>query len=365
MAKLPSYIVDDIENGRTSLLNSPFITSKNVIKHYLADYYTRVCEEFSDDITLVPVEKVLNKLSTLITGTIKKEETIKAPLEQLCYNVLVGIFDIPKDTISLSFSLSDNISDTTHNLIVEPGNNDEFIEYDSVNDFEEEEFLFHKRRLINILVMGAAHYLYELAFKEALVEVFNLNAELPQVYKKIMLMNDYVLFKTKIKEDNLSDSQFGCNEVKLGGNDFITSVSAKGKIFPILLFESIKGILETCASYSLPDNFAVATRIMQKADKFSFEQYDLKIGPALWERIMDYIPKFDISVIPYFLRTISEMDNTDFTLFAREFLGGTRKAKNFINQIYDHSVEDKEYSSFESDLLDKQDDKYVLEDFVH
>ena len=52
-------------------------------------------------------------------------------------------------------------------------------------------------------------------------------------------------------------------------------------IFPILLTESIRGILELSASFGLPDEQDLSNQVMKIADSLEYEPWDMRLGPFI------------------------------------------------------------------------------------
>ena len=78
------------------------------MKHYLEKVvvkrYEHVCKYFLDNIDNVTKEEVSNKIDKLIKKCIEKERPIRPQLENLCYNTLIDLFNIPEDSFSYAFS---------------------------------------------------------------------------------------------------------------------------------------------------------------------------------------------------------------------------------------------------------------------
>lgn len=75
-------------------------------------------------------------------------------------------------------------------------------------------------------------------------------------------------------------------DVNLSSSDNIVSIKSQGILMPILLEETIKGILELAISHGLPKNSAKAQYIISKSDFKLAEMWDMRIGLPLWEHIL-------------------------------------------------------------------------------
>ena len=106
--------------------------------------------------------------------------------------------------------------------------------------------------------------IYEKARDLYLGKIFELDEELPHLYSRLMKLNELYLFISKIKIRDGFLQQGGYVEVTLPSDEKIANVNVNAMIFPILLTESIRGILELSASFGLPDEQDLSNQVMKK-----------------------------------------------------------------------------------------------------
>ena len=360
--KLPQFIVDSIETNRTSLMKEPVICPDEQLLKLMNARFTAVCSNFNDNILAHAPTEVFNKLGRLIQICQAKERNIRPQLEKFCYNTIVELFDIPEDCITLSLSIDESISpDKSFQVSPKTGSNEE--PYREYADIENDSKEIQKRRILNIMVTGAAMDLTNRGLKKILSEVFDLDEELPHLYSKILKINEYLNFVSNIKISDRNPQQAGYENLTLGTTASIPKIDAHGLIFPILLQEAIRGLLELCVSNGLPDDEKIALKVIDKADALMYSVWDERIGPEIWNYVCKSASSnIDTKIIPSMLSNISTLPVDDFIGYARETFCRTEKGKRMNAILYDETKHEKDYDDFEGRLMQKQSDADVIED---
>ena len=99
--------------------------------------------------------------------------------------------------------------------------------------------------------------------KDYMKEIYEINPALINLYRKILALNDYLLFtKEDIGMTEEDKHQFGTVEVVLGQVEESPKILAQGVIFPILLSEAVRGLMELFASHGLPQEFEKAQSVL-------------------------------------------------------------------------------------------------------
>jgi len=364
--KLPSHLANDIQSNNTSLSICDTFDGhmgRKLLNQMVAERFSEVKGYFSDDVSNVTPDRVFDKLSKAISDCQRREKAIRPQLEQLCFNILSDMFHFPEDAFDLEFHLVDDINPSrTFNVFPEPANVDQFSELDGANEYDRE---IQKRRIIDAICVGGAMRISERALRSCLDELFDLDEELPHLYSKVMKLNEFYLFLEDIQNTDKEHNQAGYVEVVLQTDDSPASIKAEGIIFPILLNECIKGILELLTSYGLPDDEDRASEIVKVADALCYEPWDMRIGPALFDSIFQNVDDVDTSDIPYILPAVSELNPDEFLELINECANLTMKGAQMVHKIANRCRHDKEYDSFENDMVTKQsepNDKTLVTD---
>lgn len=352
---IPSKIFNALENKES---NIP-LDDKGFSKKILTKRFDEIKKDFTDDISQIPLEKVSNHFNKLMRLCQEKEKNIRPQLEKLCYNTLVQLFNIPEDEIIFKCELVDFI-DSGLEFHISPDTNEDY-EYNSLDEIDGEGTEVQKRRLIDSLVYGVSMSLFEKAKKMYINELFDIDEELPHLYSKLIKINEYLLFNVddEVKDDN--HHQGGFVKVVLGNEEKMSNIDVKALTFPILLIESIKGIMELISSNGLPDDFNVAKNVLNKADILEEEPWDMRFGVGLWNMVTlnrDIEPK----IIPDFFGKLIDIDAKDFISLFKELANNTKIGKQAIGELLDDCEYNSKYNDFEKDILVKQSEKDLISD---
>lgn len=352
---IPSKIFNALENKES---NIP-LDDKGFSKKILTKRFDEIKKDFTDDISQIPLEKVSNHFNKLMRLCQEKEKNIRPQLEKLCYNTLVQLFNIPEDEIIFKCELVDFI-DNGLEFHISPDTNEDY-EYNSLDEIDGEGIEVQKRRLIDSLVYGVSMSLFEKAKKIYINELFDIDEELPHLYSKLIKINEYLLFNVddEVKDDN--HHQGGFVKVVLGNEEKMSNIDVKALTFPILLIESIKGIMELISSNGLPDDFNVAKNVLNKADILEEEPWDMRFGVGLWNMVTlnrDIEPK----IIPDFFGKLIDIDAKDFISLFKELANNTKIGKQAIGELLDDCEYNSKYNDFEKDILVKQSEKDLISD---
>ena len=368
----PGDIADAVYKNKTSIGNNPALPNifeKGYVENLVEKRFKGCIDEFKkigeiDDVPDTDMQTVLGKL---VLKCQKLEEPHRPELEKIVANYLIDLFGVPDDSIQMELSLVDDVDLSSSSIKLDPADGDEFIEYEDVLDAESIKDEVYKRRLIDAISMGAGMKISS-NIKDYMKEIYEINPTLIDLYRKILALNDYLLFtKEDIGMTEEDKHQFGTVEVVLGQVEESPKILAQGVIFPILLSESVRGLMELFASHGLPQEFEKAQSVLSKSDYLKAEPWDMRIGPALWEIISDSFGNdVKTDLIPYLYKRISQLPVKKFNFFMREVLAKTRKGKRMMAKIAEKSQYEKEYSGFEDKMSKFNTNKNVITDeYIH
>jgi hypothetical protein len=156
-------------------------------------------------------------------------------------------------------------------------------------------------------------------------------------------------------------------------------VIARGINFPILVHELIKGTMELIAVQGQPKDPDVFEKVSESEDTLEKEVWDLRIGPAIWDRIRAQFPEEiltdenKIEIQNYLLMDIFRLPAKKFLTLLKEVISGSARGKRLIEEIvsginlmlnneeYHHALE-----NFQTDLdqITDETDEDDLEDFL-
>ena len=366
---LPDDIVSTLSSNRTSLGDNPAIPNISdnpflltVAEKAFSESQSKMQELISRDINLHSLHaRMINKCMEL-------ERPIRNHLERLCSNFVIGLFRVPEETVDISVRLVDNVDLGDSPISVDPYDGDEDLQFDSLDDAMSVKGEVYKRRLLDALCMGGALVMAsDLENSPIAEEIKAMNPELLGLYKKITILNQYLLFS---KEDlGLNDEnklQMGTVVVNLGNKETKTRIDAQGQIFPVLLSELIHGFLELFISHGLPQDRKKAMNIIGKADYLKAEPWDMRLGPSLWKLLAKSFNDINSSELPYLLKRISSLEVEKFNYLMKEVFARTKKGKEIMSYLSAKSKNDIEYGKF----VDRMDRKknglgVITDDYIH
>ena len=360
--KLPKFIYKKLKNHNTSLGNNfafppeeEFSFDYKIIKKR----FNEVTEKIENsEYRNLNNDELLTELSKLISECKEKEKPIKENLIKICENVVYRILDIPDGIIELKCDIVDKIRPNhAFRIIPEDSDNRDF-DFEDLKDYDNMTTVVLKRRFINSLIQGVAYYYSDNKFY--LNEVYQLNNELPILYDKIRLINDYLLFNAEEKISDKNPMQGACVEVELGREGEKTYINVQGLIFPYLLTETIRGFFELFASHGLPSDNRKAAFIIKQSDFLLAEPWDLRFGVKLWEIIGGDIE--NTKILPYFFMNLCEMNVDEFNDTIKEILAKTKYGKKVKNEMIISAEHDYDFNGLVSTIKNKNDEKSVIED---
>lgn len=368
MDALPDELMNLILRNKTSLGNNPALPEvfeNSFLERVLNKRFNETVEELKkigriDDVEETQLE---NALSHLIRICQEEERPYRQALEKLCMNYIINLFDIPDDIISMELSLVDEVDLTDESIQLDPIYGDDE-EYESLSDITTLKDEIFKRRLLNVLAMGAGMQL-SANIKSYLSDVYDINPKLPDLYRKILALNNYLLFTREIELTDDDKKQMGSVLVQLHNVDEITHIIAQGKIFPVLLSESIRGLMDLFGSHGLPSDRDMAFEVMGKADYLKAEPWDMRIGPSLWILLSDSFTNVDSNLIPYLYKTIAKLSPKNFNRLISEIFAKTRTGNRLMAKVIAKAKEEKDYDNFDVKMSNLKVDKSLLSDEIN
>lgn len=347
---LPKHLLNALKTHKTSLGEHPSYPPEDektfdykLTKKRFIELYNEL--SLIDDIDITNEQNLATILSELITQCQKIEEPIKEQLEVLCFNLVNSLFEIPEDTLDFSCKLVSSIDVSSQRLV--PEETDE-IEFDGIEEMEGLNDDVYKRRIINAIVQGASMY-YSSRVEVYVSDIYKLNSKLPELYKKILILNNYLLFfnedKMKVKQPTLA----GNVNVHLGNDIIKTKIDAEAIIFPILLNESIKGFMELFSSHGLPNSMNKSNYVIKKSDFLLAEPWDMRLGYGLWELILNTIPTDDTTYIPLMFTEFVSLKAKIFHKLLREIFGKTKKGRTMMSALFkkvDLELQNDEFNDY-------------------
>lgn len=363
---LPKFLYKMVKSHMTSLGdNAAFPNGGDFPFDYtvLKARYKEVLEEI-DAMGLSDTNEgdLLNELGGMVKDCKEMEKPIKDSLEMICENAVNRLFAIPKGSVNLECKLVDKVKFVKSPRMTPEMDTETNYNFLDIADFESSNAAIGKRRLVNALIQGAA-YMY--ANGEDFLgtyedDINKINQDLMPLYKRIIAINDYLLFTKKEEMSDERPMQGSYVNVSLGSDGMRTTIKAQGVIFPLLLQETIKGFFELFASHGLPQDTKKAQYIIRKADFILAEPWDLRLGVGLWKALFGNIS--DTNVVPYMFVRLVTIPTEEFNGVCKEMFANTEKGKELLQTIHDDAMRDSDYQEFTNRINAKNADNALIAD---
>ena len=240
-----------------------------------------------------------------------------------------------------------------------------------------------KRRLINSIIQGASkkgHYMYQL-IPDKIREITGSDT-LVNLYGIMMSVNDANYWQ--LSDDTIrasGDSVAGKEQAKFPGDDDgeegdeigqeeydeKPKVHVQGVNFPVLVHELVKGVLEVLGGwgqtgeYQNPQDRAMTKKVMELEDTLEKEMWDLRLGPAIWDRVRASFPEEVLlengkQLQNILFTSIFELPAKQFLVLMREVISNSDSGKNLLANMLDgikKMLNDEEYEEAMQDFNDK------------
>lgn len=358
---LPKHLLKSLKDNKTSLGEHPCYPpeeEEKFIINKVNDTFSELCEKNHK----LSYEELKSEISRLYKECKEIERNNIGTLEKLCVEVVNKIFDIPTSAVVLECNIVDTIDTTTERFIPEKTKDYTF---DSIEDMVGLTDEVYKRRMLNALVMGASMH-YSSNNNHYIKQIFDIDTQLPSLYKKLIDYNNLLIYYEKDIVDEKKTMNGGKVNVYISSEENIPIVKSEGVLFPVLLQETIKGILELSVSHGLPENKEKAKYVMSKSDFKLAELWDMRLGYALWNCIEKLVDKLGYNLedvgLNYFLMELSEQKCVEFNKSLQEIFGSTKQGENEIKNLVSTIMYSKEYDEFSNYTKTQSDELLSSED---
>jgi hypothetical protein len=316
-----------------------------------------------DNVSLDDVQQLLGR--SLMAAAQQEYRYGIENLEQMAVRMIRDQFNIPEDSVDFDVEITGlppmmlvgqpNVDERTKQQLqnqigakvgrIEKGN----LQYEKGNtrppqgkSEEELKPMVTRRRYTNAMMHGAARKSQNLHHLND--EIRNNNPQLGGHYANIMSANDasyWMMSDETIKDQARQGVHAGNVRVELsreeGGKP---KIIAQGIVFPILLHELAKGVVELMSLWSLPRDADERAYVLNKTDHLEAETNDIRLGPSLWSKFVAEIPVDNQEVISLTWHKLQEIPDDDFNNIVEGLLNDQEQARNTVRDIANESIEE-------------------------
>ena len=210
----------------------------------------------------------------MVEECMKLEAPHKKELIALAEKMIREEFDMDENDVKLILDLTPNISmeGTQKNPIQE-------MEFDDHKSMENANGEIAKRRFLNAMIQGSAKKSTHM-FHAKDDELTAMEPRLLNKYGKLMSAADYMYYTNPTLDNSHAG---GVVRVKFPtAEGEVPIIEAKAWVFPVLIHEIVKGVMELLSSHGLPQDEKIREYVIGKADYVEAEPWDMRMGPAIW-----------------------------------------------------------------------------------
>ncbi len=197
-----------------------------------------------------------------------------------------------------------------------------------------------RRRLTNAMMHGAARKSQNLHHLDD--QLRDENPQLGRNYANLMTANDanyFLLDDDTIKNEGQSGVHAGNVRIDLS-NQQKPKIIAQGMVFPILLHELSKGVVELMSLWGLPKDAETRRYVLDKTDNLSSETNDIRLGTKIWERFVSQIPVDNQEVISLTWNMLQELPDTEYNDIIEGLIQNNADSKQKVRRMSEEALEE-------------------------
>lgn len=126
----------------------------------------------------------------------------------------------------------------------------------------------------------------------------------------------------------------------------IPSIKAEAMVFPVLVHELVKGVMELLSSHGLPQDSKLRKYVIDKADYTSAEPWDMRLGPAIWEKFTKAIEPEDFNLKHHVYSELAALPVNEFNEVMKEIMSGTKTGKRKVAELVKEVKDDFQREDF-------------------
>jgi hypothetical protein len=144
-----------------------------------------------------------------------------------------------------------------------------------------------------------------------------------------------------IKDQGRSGIHAGNVRVKLSNQPGgAPKIIAQGIVFPVLLHELAKGVVELMSLWSLPVDAEERKYVLDKTDNLDSETNDIRLGPIIWAKFVEQIPVDNQEVISLTFNMLQELSDYEFNSIVDGLLQNRTEAQTKVRRLAEEAMEE-------------------------
>jgi len=336
--RIHPYLEDAIATGKTPYSNHPAIPEGEYLDNIASEQFREILEKIRryykepiDDVT-----ELMMALMSFYNEIVKIESEHTVELAKLAVKLVEDAYGIIPDEIKYKIKLG--------RQEIEIGATKDFTHEEEIKTFSPEiKNEVAKRVVINGLIQGAAlrgQYLFHLAEDE----LEKISPDLVDLYGIIMSVAEYAYWV--IPPSMVSAMGAGMERVNLSEDK--PMIIAYAVIFPVLLQELVKGIVELVSLHGLPKDATIRQKVLDAADTLENETWGIRFGKEFWDKFLQAANVDDARTRMKVYEKIVSLPPDEFHSLIKGILSNDENAKNKVSQII---AQIRQYTSLKFSLV--------------
>jgi hypothetical protein len=284
-----------------------------------------------------------NQAMRILSELMRAETAHEEELEQLAERVIREYFKIPEGAIQFNLKLVKEAVKVNGKQKKEELQQKEEELVDDLNDLTPDRA---KRRLINAMTQGHAvngNFMFDTVSNE-LVQITGVQniVEKYSIFVATMMLGYWQFPNQMIAATGGGgdDEGQGSGVSKVDTSTNPPTVNAQAIIFPFLIHETIKGVMEFLSRERNPENEERSQKARDLEDNIQHETWDIRLGPAIWRKLVKLFPDSVINdddkkmLQSYIFSNIANLPVREFLMLMKEVMVGDELGQNLIGAMY-------------------------------
>ena len=325
---------------------------EKIIGERFKEVTTRCKRAFDTD--TVDSKVLMRDMMSMVKDSMEMESKHKKALEKLAEEMIREEYDISKDVVEIHCELTSEINMVGTKKTPKPMASEmQFKNHDEMINSKDE---VYKRRFINAMIQGAAKKCNHM-FHMVDDELTEMDPRLPNKYSKMMAAADYMYYVIPEMENGVNGGVVRVQFPTASNPKAV--IHAQAMVFPVLIHELVKGVMELISGHGLPKNKKMGEYVIGKADFLAAEPWDMRLGPGIWERFTKMIEPDDFNLKHQIYMELIKLPILEFNRNMREIMAGTKEAKKIVSKIVDEikeGLKEDEFNEVMNEISSKNDE---------
>lgn len=373
MERMHPRLERELRDRKHSLGNHPAFPEgddKTFEQKIMSGRFEQVMKNYKGkfDVESINNDEVKYVQGPLLNDCMKIESNHKAELEKLAIEMVRKEFNMSEDVVEITAELTDNIS--LEGTQKESSPRMVEVEFEDHASIENANKNVYKRRFLNAMTQGAAKkssHMFHMVEKE----LSAMDPRLISKYGKLMAAADYCYYVEPDMHEVANGSTNSVGKSIVGGImevDFPTDenskchIKAQAMTFPVLVHELVKGVMEILSAHGLPEDESISEFVIGKSDFLAAEPWDMRLGPALWERFTTLFDEDSFKLKHNVYSELAALPVDEFNRVMKEIMAHTKSGKKIINDMVESCKKRIEEDVYRDEIGDDDSDGFSLND---